>query len=166
MLITHSQLGIWKLIGDKTCKAIYDSWCRRSHVQFSLALFHSRPIHGPQSQWGFGYWAPIGPTIPTKPNKIVWLVGWFVPNPNLKLHWFTHLDHSTPSLRLFLSLSLSPIVVVRASRSSSCVQNYLCNMCQIAHRSVLLHLFSPLLILFFFTSISVSFLDKFCHLLR
>jgi hypothetical protein len=75
----------------------------------------------------------IGPTIPTKPNKIVRLVGWFVPNPNLKLPWFTHLDHP------IIPSSLSPFVIVGTSRSSY-VQNYLCNMWQIAHRFVLLHI--------------------------
>jgi hypothetical protein len=83
----------------------------------------------------------IGPTIPTKPNKIVRLVGWLVcPGPQFE----TPLVHSPwpphPSISFSLSLSLSPIVIVGASRSSSYVQNYLCNMWQIAHTIVLLHL--------------------------
>jgi len=48
--------------------------------------------------------------------------------------------HPSVSFSLSLSLSLSPIVIVGASRSSSYVQNYLCNMWQIAHTIVLLHL--------------------------
>jgi hypothetical protein len=110
---------------------------------FSLALLHSRPIHGPQSQWGFGYWAPaffwilkfqLGRPFPPNPTK---LCGCLVGLSHTPI-WNSlgSLTLTTPSLRLFLSLSLSlslsPIVIVGASRSSSYVQNYLCNMWQIA----------------------------------
>jgi hypothetical protein len=114
---------------------------------FSLALLHSRPIHGPQSQWGFGYWAPaffwilkfqLGRPFPPNPTK---LCGCLVGLSRTPI-WNSlgSLTLTTPSLRLSLSLSLSPIVIVGASRSSSYVQNYLCNMWQIAHTIVLLHL--------------------------
>ncbi len=120
------------------------------HVQFSLALFHSRPIHGPQSQWGFGYWAPTffefsnfnwaDHSHQTQQNCAV---GWLVGLSRTPI-WNSlgSLTLTTPFLHLFLSLSLSlsPIVIVGASRSSSYVQNYLCNMWQIAHTIVLLHL--------------------------
>jgi hypothetical protein len=81
---------------------------------FSLALLHSRPIHGPQSQWGFGYWAPaffwilkfqLGRPFPPNPTK---LCGCLVGLSHTPI-WNSlgSLTLTTPSLRVSLSLSLS-----------------------------------------------------------